>query len=58
MAENAQELVDFEFPDTEKEEARPAQPAVEAKSDLEIEVEDDTPPSGIVTGKQIGRAHV
>ena len=44
MAENAQELVDFEFPDTEKEEAKPAQPAVEAKSDLEIEVEDDTHP--------------
>jgi hypothetical protein len=43
MAENAQEMVDFEFPDETKEEAKPA--AVEAKPDFEIEVEDDTPPS-------------
>ena len=45
MADNAQELVDFEFPDEKKEEAAPADTAAEAKSDFEIEVEDDTPPS-------------
>ena len=45
MADNAQEMVDFEFPDEKKEEATPANTAVEAKSDFEIEVEDDTPPS-------------
>ena len=45
MAENAQDMVDFEFPDEKKEEATPVNTAVEAKSDFEIEVEDDTPPS-------------
>lgn len=45
MAENSQEMVDFEFPDTEKEDAKAVETAVEAKPDLEIEVEDDTPPS-------------
>ena len=45
MADNSQEMVDFEFPDAQKEEAKAAEPAVEAKSDFEIEVEDDTPPA-------------
>jgi hypothetical protein len=45
MADNGQEMVDFEFPDDKKEEAKPVETAVQAKSDLEIEVEDDTPES-------------
>lgn len=45
MAENAQEMVDFEFPDEKKEEATPVNTVVEAKPDFEIEVEDDTPAS-------------
>jgi len=44
MAENAQDLVEFEFPD-EKKEADPAPVEEVAKSDIEIEMEDDTPPS-------------
>ena len=30
----------------------------EVEDQIEIEIEDDTPLEGIVTGKQIGRAHV
>jgi len=45
MADNSQDMVDFEFPDEQKEEAKPAAVAVEAKPDFEIEVEDDTPAS-------------
>lgn len=45
MADTSQEMVDFEFPDTQKEEAKPVETAVTAKPDFEIEVEDDTPPS-------------
>lgn len=45
MAGNAQEMVDFEFPDEKKEEAVAQEPELKAKSDLEIEVEDDTPES-------------
>lgn len=45
MAGNAQEMVDFEFPDDKKEEAVAQESELKAKSDLEIEVEDDTPES-------------
>lgn len=44
MAENAQEMVEFEFPDEQKETAKAPEPEVQAKADLEIEMEDDTPP--------------
>ena len=43
MAENAQEMVEFEFPDEKKETVPAPAEEVEAKSDLEIEMEDDTP---------------
>jgi hypothetical protein len=45
MADNSQEMVDFEFPDEQKEAPKAVETAVEAKPDFEIEVEDDTPPS-------------
>jgi hypothetical protein len=45
MAENAQEMVEFEFPDEQKEAVKAPEAEVEAKADLEIEMEDDTPPS-------------
>ncbi len=44
MAENQQEMEEFEFPD-EIEEKKAPEPEVEAKSDLDIEIEDDTPPA-------------
>ena len=44
MAENQQDMEEFEFPD-EIEEKKAAEPEVEAKSDLDIEIEDDTPPA-------------
>jgi hypothetical protein len=44
MAENAQEMVEFEFPDEQKE-AAPAPVEEVVKNDIEIEMEDDTPPS-------------
>jgi len=44
MAENQQDMEEFEFPD-EIEEKKAPEPEVEAKSDLDIEIEDDTPPA-------------
>jgi HPt (histidine-containing phosphotransfer) domain-containing protein len=44
MAENQQDMEEFEFPD-EVEEKKAPEPEVEAKSDLDIEIEDDTPPA-------------
>jgi hypothetical protein len=44
MAENQQEMEEFEFPD-EVEEKKAPEPEVEAKSDIDIEIEDDTPPA-------------
>jgi len=44
MAENQQDMEEFEFPD-EIEEKKATEPEVEAKSDLDIEIEDDTPPA-------------
>jgi len=44
MADNAQEMVEFEFPDEQKE-AAPAPVEEVVKNDIEIEMEDDTPPS-------------
>ena len=44
MAENQQEMEEFEFPD-EVEAKKAPEPEVEAKSDIDIEIEDDTPPA-------------